>query len=207
MIAAILLAAGRSRRMGVFKPLLPFGECSVAEACLKNLRDGGVEEVVIVVGHRADELRERLAHVSDVRFAVNAEAESEMGVSIARGVEQIPLNMKAVFIALVDQPAIPPEVIRLLIAERNRTGARLIVPEYEGRGGHPVLIDCGFRDELLMLDAQRGLRALFEVHRADVLRVPVSSPNVVRDLDTWDDYRVLYREVFGTEPPKSKDEG
>jgi molybdenum cofactor cytidylyltransferase len=203
LFSAILLAAGRSRRMGAFKPLLPFGECSVVEACIKNLQAGGIEEIVVVVGHRADETRERLAHAR-VRFAVNPEEESEMSVSIARGVEQVRSSAEAVFIALVDQPAVPPEVIRLLIAERKRTGARLVMPEYEGRGGHPVLIDFGFREELLNLDSQRGLRGLFESHRTEVLRVPVASPYVVRDLDTWDDYGALYREVFGTEPPEER---
>src|SRR5437868_311653 len=113
-VAAILLAAGRSRRMGAFKPLLPFGGRSVVEACVSNLLDGGVEEIVVVVGHRADEVRERLAHLP-LRFAVNDDAESEMGVSIARGIEQISPDGEAVLLALVDQPAIPPEVIRLLI--------------------------------------------------------------------------------------------
>ena len=188
--------------MGAFKPLLPFGERTVAEACIGNLREGGVEELVVVLGARADEMRERLAHLP-VRFAVNAEPTSEMGASIACGVEQISQRAQAVFIALVDQPAIPPEVIRFLIAERARTGARLIVPEYEGRGGHPVLIDLSYRRELLNLDPHRGLRALFDAHQREVLRVPVTSPYVARDMDQWDDYRALYREVFGIEPPKS----
>jgi molybdenum cofactor cytidylyltransferase len=182
--------------MGAFKPLLSFGKRSVVEACIGNLLEGGVEEIVVVLGYRAEEMREHLAQLP-VRFAVNAEALSEMGVSIARGVEQTGSSTEAVFIALVDQPAIPPEVIRLLIAERERTGVRLIQPLYEGRGGHPVLIDLSLREELLNLDPQRGLRALFEAHRASVLRVPVASPYVVRDMDTWDDYRALYREVFG----------
>jgi molybdenum cofactor cytidylyltransferase len=202
MISAILLAAGRSRRMGAFKPLLPFGERTVIEACVSNLQVGGVEEVVIVIGHRADEMRERVAHLAGVSFAVNAETESEMGVSIARGIEQVSSDARAVFIALVDQPAVPPEVIRLLIAERERTGARLIVPEYKGRGGHPVLIDSSFREKLLNLDPQRGLRGLFDEDRTEVLRLSVSSPYVVRDMDTWDDYSALHQEVF-----KSKDEG
>jgi molybdenum cofactor cytidylyltransferase len=195
-IAALLLAAGQSRRMGAFKPLLPFGTRSVVEACVANLFAGGVDEVVIVVGHRQQEMREALAHLP-VRFAVNADSESEMGVSISRGVEQIPLDAEAVFIALVDQPAIPPEVIGSLITERKRSGARLIVPEHEGRGGHPVLIDISFREELLNLDTQRGLRGLFDAHRKEVLRVPVASPYVARDMDQWDDYLALYREVFG----------
>ena len=198
MIGAILLAAGRSRRMGAFKPLLPFGARSVVEACIGHLLEGGVEEIVVVVGHCAEEMREHLAG-APVRFAVNEEAASEMGVSIARGVEQTGADAEAVLIALVDQPAIPPEVIRLLIAERGRTRARLLQPEYEGRGGHPVLIDLSLRAELLNLDPQRGLRALFETHRDSVLRVPVASPYVVRDMDTWDDYRALYRDLFGEE--------
>ena len=203
MIDAILLAAGRSSRMGAFKPLLPFGGRSVVVACVSNLLSGGVDEVVAVVGHRADEVRERLAHLP-VRIAVNDDAESEMGVSISRGIEQISPDTEAVLLALVDQPAIPPEVIRLLITERKRTGARLIVPEYEGRGGHPVLIDLSFREELLNLDPQRGLRGLFDAHRAQALRVAVASPYVARDMDRWDDYRALYLEIFGIEPENSR---
>ncbi|MBV9960436.1 MAG: nucleotidyltransferase family protein [Acidobacteria bacterium] len=200
MIAAILLAAGRSRRMGAFKPLLPFGDETVIEACIRHLLAGGVEEVVVVVGHRADEVRAQLAQLP-VRFAVNEEAESEMGVSIARGVEALSDEAEAVFIALADQPAIPPEAVRRLLDERQRKGASLLIPVHEGRGGHPVLIDLKYRAELLRLDPQSGLRAFFRKHRAQVLRLPVSFPGIARDMDTWDDYRSLYRESFGSEPP------
>src|SRR5215210_4665782 len=87
-VSAILLAAGRSRRMGAFKPLLPFGERTVVEACIGHLFEGGVETVVVVLGHRADEMRERLAHLP-VSFALNTDAESEMGASIALGVAEL----------------------------------------------------------------------------------------------------------------------
>jgi CTP:molybdopterin cytidylyltransferase MocA len=202
MTSAILLAAGKSRRMGAFKPLLPFGERTVVEACIDNLWQGGIEELIVVIGHRAAEMRERLDHLP-VRFAVNSELESEMGVSIARGVEQISPETRATFIALVDQPAVPPATIEFLNALAKQRDKRLVVPEYEGRGGHPVWIDLSFREELMNLDPQGGLRALFEAHREEVLRVPVNTPYVARDMDRWDDYRALYREVFGTEPPES----
>jgi CTP:molybdopterin cytidylyltransferase MocA len=186
--------------MGAFKPLLPFGERTVVEACIDHLAEGGVETITVVLGHRAVEMRERLSHLP-VTFAVNTDAESEMGASIARGVEQLPSDAKTILIALCDQPAIPAEVIRFLISERARTGAPLVVPQYEGRGGHPVLIDGGFREELLRLDAERGLRALFDAHRDEVLRLAVESPYVARDMDTWDDYRALHLDVFGVAPP------
>lgn len=199
-VAAILLAAGRSRRMGAFKPLLPFGGRTVVEACVENLRAGGVEEVVVVLGHRAEELHARLAHLSLVRFALNEDTESEMGVSIARGIAQVTCEARAVLVALVDQPAVPPAAIREVVAAHAEKRARLVVPEWNGRGGHPVLVDLAFRRELLDLDPRRGLRALFDAHRAEVLRLPVASPYVARDMDTWEDYRALHVEVFGEEP-------
>lgn len=185
--------------MGAFKALLPWGAVTVAEACAAALHEGGAREVVVVVGHRGEEVRRALAHLPFVRFAVNEEAGSEMVVSVARGVEAVPAGTAAAaLVALVDQPAVPPRVVREVI--EARAGGRLVVPVWEGRGGHPVLIDLAFREELLGLDPARGLRALFDAHRAEVLRLPVDSPYVARDIDTWDDYRALHEEVFGHAP-------
>ena len=201
--AAILLAAGQSRRMGAFKPLLPFGEKTVIENCLDYLQQGGVETIVVVLGHRADEVREKLKGHS-VIFALNSDPESEMGASIAAGVKALPKACKATLIALVDHPAVPPTIIATLI-ENWQQGSRLIVPTWNGRGGHPVLVDLSFKPELLNLDATGGLRALFDAHQNTVARVPVDSPYVARDMDTWDDYVTLHKEVIGKpapEPPR-----
>jgi molybdenum cofactor cytidylyltransferase len=189
--------------MGAFKPLLPFGAGTVAGACVGGLRAAGVSEVVVVVGHRAAEVRAALGGFEGIRFAVNEEAESEMGVSVARGVEALGADAGAALVALVDQPAVPASEIERLIEARRRTGARLIIPQWEGRGGHPVLVDLGFREELLDVVPRRGLRALFDAHRAEVLRLPAGSPFVARDMDTWEDYVSLHREVFGEEPVES----
>ncbi len=197
-VAAILLAAGRSRRMGAFKPLLPFGDRTVVECCINNLRAADIKDIIVVAGHRADDVREQLKDL-DVCIVVNPEPDSEMSVSIARGVEQLPDNAEAAIVALVDHPAVPPDIIKVLIDEW-RLGATLVQPEHDGRGGHPVLIDLGYRNELLALDPERGLRALFEAHRDKVRRLPVESPYVARDMDTWEDYRRLHEDVFGVLP-------
>ena len=199
-IAAVLLAAGRSRRMGAFKPLLPFGGVTVAEACVASLSAAGAAEVVVVVGHRGAEVRAALAHLPAVRFALNEAEESEMGVSVARGVEALSEEAEAVLVALVDHPAVPASEIRRLLEARRRTGARLVVPEWRGRGGHPVLVDLAYREEVLTVVPERGLRALFDAHRAEVLRLPAGSPYVTRDMDTRDDYLALHTEVFGFAP-------
>jgi len=200
-IAAILLAAGRSRRMGAFKPLLPFGYSTVIESCISNLRAADVQDIVVVVGHRAEAIRAHLRTLN-LSFAVNADPDSEMGVSIGRGVEQVSISFRALIIALVDHPAVTAATIKVLIAEWRR-GARLVQPEHEGRGGHPVLIDLVYRNELLSLDPEGGLRSLFAAHRDQVKRLPVESPYVARDMDTWEDYQRLHFDVFGVTPAKN----
>jgi len=185
--------------MGAFKPLLPFGKQTVIEACIDYLQQGGVEQIVVVLGHRAEEVRDRLAHLP-VRCALNPELESEMNASIAAGLWQVAPNTKATLIALADHPAVPPAVVSTLIDEWSK-GAPLVIPTWQNRGGHPVLIDLRYRAELENLDPARGLKALFQAHPAEVKRVPVDSPFVARDMDTWDDYDALYRQVFGEPPP------
>ncbi len=185
--------------MGAFKPLLPFGDVTVVEHCVDNLRAAGIEETIVIVGHRAEDVRQQLANFN-VSFAVNPDPDSEMSASIACGVERVRKNANAVLISLVDHPAVSAAIIKQLIDEWERARSSLIQPEYRGRGGHPVLIDLAHRDELMKLNPKRGLRALFDEHRNQVRRLPVDSPFVARDMDTWEDYLRLHQDVFGRLP-------
>ena len=189
--------------MGAFKPLLPFGNKTVIECCIDYLHEGGVDKIVVVVGHRADEIRQK---ISGVTFAVNPDPDSAMGASIAVGVTVLPETTQATLIALVDHPAIPATVVSTLL-DSWESGSRLVIPTWQGSGGHPVLVDLSFRAELSNLPAEGGLRALFEAHANEVKRVPVDSPFIARDMDTWDDYLTLHQEVIGKpapEPPRPR---
>lgn len=187
--------------MGAFKPLLPFGNKTVIECCIDSLREAGVETIVVVLGHRADDLRAKLTGVS---FAVNPDPDSEMGTSIAVGVRELPVDAEATLIALADHPAVPAAVVSTIIEEWTR-GASIVIPTWQDRGGHPVLVDLSLKPELLNLPASGGLRALFAAHRAAVTRRAVDSPFIARDIDTWDDYTALHLEATGKpapEPPR-----
>jgi molybdenum cofactor cytidylyltransferase len=185
--------------MGAFKPLLPFGKKTVIECCIDYLRDGGVETIVVVLGHRAEEVQKSLAG-HELIFAINPDPNSEMGASVAAGVSALPPSCEAALIALSDHPAVPSKIVSTLI-ETWKKGARLVIPTWKERGGHPVLVDLSFKPELLNLSSRGGLRALFEAHKNDVKRVPVDSPFIARDMDTWDDYRTLHEEVTGKPAP------
>ena len=200
--AAILLAAGQSRRMGAFKPLLPFGNKTVIECCIDYLQQGGVEMIVVVLGHRAEEVRQTLRN-SPVTFALNPDPNSEMGTSIAAGVCELPPSAQATMIALSDHPAVPASVVSTLI-ETWKTGARMVIPTWQNRGGHPVLVDLSFKQELLNLSSTGGLKGFLAAHREDLQRVPVDSPFIARDMDTWDDYQALHKEVTGASAPEQQ---
>jgi molybdenum cofactor cytidylyltransferase len=185
--------------MGAFKPLLPFGGKTVIEACIDYLQEGGIETIVVVGGHRIDQLRTKLRAMS-ITIAENPDPTSEMGHSIACGINVLPGNTEAVVIALVDHPAVPPQIVHQLIDEWKK-GTYLIVPTWRGRGGHPVLVDLRFRAELINLPAEGGLKSLFMNHAEQVQRLPVDSPFIAHDMDTWDDYTRLYWDVFGERAP------
>src|SRR5215211_5919703 len=142
--------------MGAFKPLLPFGNKTVIECCIDYLQEGGVERIVVVLGHRADEIRKRLAG-RQVSFAVNPDPNSEMGASIAAGVRELSQSYSATLIALCDHPAVPASIVSKVIETWTR-GARLVIPTWQDRGGHPVLVDLSVKSELLNLSSRGGLR-------------------------------------------------
>ncbi|MFN2498285.1 MAG: NTP transferase domain-containing protein [Pyrinomonadaceae bacterium] len=199
-IAAVILAAGQSSRMGSFKPLLPFGNKTVIESTIDYLSAVGIETIIVVVGHRAGEIKTHLKN-RVLKYTFNPDHRSAMATSIICGLRELPAEMRAVVITPVDHPAVPSEVVSQLIDEW-RDGAQLVIPTNGGRGGHPVLIDLSFRAELLRLDPDSGLKSFFDAHRKEVKRVAVNSNYIARDMDTWDDYRSLHEEVFGVLPTK-----
>jgi CTP:molybdopterin cytidylyltransferase MocA len=202
-IAAIVLAAGRSQRMGAFKPLLPFGPTTVIEACIEHLRRAGIEAVIVVIGAdaRAIEITQHLKNTG-VDFAVNPDPDSQMSSSITCGLRKLPESSKAVVITPADHPAVPAEVTMTLMDEWTK-GARLVMPTNKGRGGHPVLIDLFFHEELQNLDERRGLRGFLDTHQDELVRIAVDSDYIARDMDTWDDYVALHQNVFGFPPPEA----
>ncbi len=199
-VAAILLAAGQSKRMGAFKPLLPFGNKTVIECCIDYLREGGVDTIVVVLGHRADEVREQLAK-HNVSFALNPDPNSEMGASIAAGIRELPDTAKATLDRTCATTLRSRQASSQLSSTAWTNGARLVIPTWQNRGGHPVLVDLSFKSELLTLSSSGGLRALFEAHPNEVQRIHVDSPFIARDMDTWDDYLALHREATGEPAP------
>ena len=199
MIAAIVLAAGASRRLGRNKLLLPFSGGTVVSATIVRVLQSPVDRVVLVLGHEAELVRARAGLPEDSRLSAveNPGWSSGMASSLRVGLEASG-DAEAVIVALGDQPGIDPAVVARVVAA-FRAGASLAVPVHgdpaapDGeRLGHPVLFGRALFAELRALEGDTGAREVVRRHWASAARV-LGVP--VRDVDTEADYAAL---VAGT---------
>ena len=187
MIRAIILAAGKSERMGRVKSLLPWGKRTLIEAIIDRVARSRAKEVLIVLGAARDDIEPVIAKY-DLRTVFNPDSARGMLSSIQRGLEAVPRDARAVLFFLGDQPAPSAAIINRLIDAYEKTGKGIVLPVYGGRRGHPVLIDLKYRNEIKTLDPEIGLRQLMRDHHEDVLEVRTRSPRVLLDIDTPEDY-------------------
>jgi molybdenum cofactor cytidylyltransferase len=188
MISAILLGAGKSKRMGVDKLSLPWGRKTVLEHCFETLLRSKVEEVVVVLNLRKKGIKDLFLRPR-VKIVMNPYSKKGMSTSIRRGLQMIHPYSQGILIALGDQPYLKARTINALIRAFSQRKEGIILPSFQGRMGHPVIFDQKYKKELLSLKGDVGGRSIIERHPEDVRRVPVKSAGVVKDIDTWQDYK------------------
>lgn len=187
MIWGILLAAGESKRMGKAKLLLPYGKKTILETVLGNILASHVDRVMVVLGSRWRKIKSVLKGY-DVQMVINRRFREGMLSSIQEGIAALPPSSQAAVIVLADQPSVPAKVIDALIDAYGRGKKGLVVPVYRKKRGHPLLVDLRYRQEIMALDPEIGLRQLLKNHPGDILEVTVSVSSVLRDIDDPGDY-------------------
>lgn len=188
IVSAILLAAGEAKRMGRLKQTLPLGKTTIVEQTIDNLLNSNANEVIIVLGHKAEEIRKRVAH-RQVKIALNPHYRQGMSTSIIAGLNLVDEQAQAVMLALADQPFIDSQTTNRLIDEFNDHSKGIVVPSYQGQRGHPVIFAIKYKKEMFALKGDIGAREIIERHPDDILEVAVSSPGINIDIDTADDYK------------------
>jgi molybdenum cofactor cytidylyltransferase len=189
-IAAVVLAAGFSSRMGTPKPLLPLGPSTAIERVVSSLRAAGVAQVVVVTGHEAEAVAPVLERLGVAR-AHNAGYESGMFSSVRTGIAALPEDIDVFFVLPVDCPLVTPRVIRLLLDHFQRCGRGIIYPTCFGHRGHPPLLSARYVRPLLEAGEDSNLQAFLASHAADETEVDVRDLTVLMDMDTPEDYRSL----------------
>ncbi|MEW6276560.1 MAG: molybdenum cofactor cytidylyltransferase [Bacillota bacterium] len=191
-VSAIILAAGQGKRMGAQKLLLPMGGRTIIEKVVDVAVASKVNEVIVVLGYRAEEVAQVLAG-KPVRLVVNPDYARGQSTSLIAGVRAARPEAAALVFILADQPFLTPDLINRLI-EVYQTSACLIArPVFKDRPGHPVLLDASLIPELLTLEGDTGAREIVARYRDRVKLVPVTDEAVLLDVDTPEDYLRIQR--------------
>lgn len=194
-IMGVLLAAGRGRRMRATKQLLPWPPDTDVEQFPSTVIESAFDaiapqcrEMIVVLGHEAEAVTAALEGREFI--PVHADPDAEMFESIKVGLRRaiIEDTMTSVLLHPADHPEVHPSTVMTLLEENRSHPQCVIIPEYRGRGGHPVLIPRLSVEDILAFTGSGGLRAFWLLHPEKCLRVSVDDPQAVLDLDTPEEY-------------------
>jgi molybdenum cofactor cytidylyltransferase len=178
MIAAIVLAAGESKRFGQPKQLL------LLDRVLENVREARLDDVIVVLGaHAAEVLRD--VDLQGTRIVINENYGDGMSSSIQAGLRALHHGAEAAMIILGDQPYVRSGTMKLLVNEFRRVRPDALVPVHDGKRGNPVIIAAALFPALMELRGDTGFRAI--AARFRIAELAVDDDGILRDVDTAKD--------------------
>ena len=189
-VAAVILAAGGSARMGEPKQLLVLQGQPMVRRVTGAVCAAGLAQVVVVVGAHAQSVKEAIFDL-DVDLVVNSAWREGMGTSVRAGIRTLSPEIQAALLVLADQPALSPNLLQALVARYRITRARIVAPFYQGRRGNPVLFDRALFPELLSIEGDQGGREVVARYGDAVERVEIQDPRAFMDVDTRQDFEAM----------------
>ncbi|HLE20247.1 MAG TPA: nucleotidyltransferase family protein [Vicinamibacteria bacterium] len=190
-VAALILAAGESRRMGSPKPLLPLGDTSFLAGLLQQFLASRARPVLVVLGHQAERIRKEVS-LEKAAVVVNAEYRRGMLSSIRAGLRELGREpVSGALLCPVDHPCVSAAVVDLLISRFEETRSPIIVPVHGGQRGHPVLFASSLFQEIREAPDSVGARQVVWDHADQVLEIPIEDPGIITDIDTPEQYQRL----------------
>ncbi len=191
MIPGIVLAGGRSSRMGRPKALLPItsSDDTFFDRVTRTLLDAGVEDVVVVVGADAEAIRAAARPRPGVRVVDNPDYARGQLTSLLAGLRAIDrARATAALVTLIDVPLVSAATVRALISAQRERGAPVVRPVSKGRHGHPVIFGRQLFGELERADPAQGAKPVVRAHASAMLEVPIDDEGAFTDIDTREDY-------------------
>jgi len=192
-VAAVLLAAGGSRRMGQSKQLLPIDGQPMVRRVAQTVCQAGLAQVVVVVGAEGDRVARALAGL-DLEIVHNQAWAQGMSTSVRAGMEALQPEIEAALLVLADQPGLTIDALAALVEAYRATRAPIGAPYYRGRRGNPVLFARSLFADLGQVEGDQGGRALLVRHEQEVARVDLDDVAILLDVDTRQDYEGLCSE-------------
>jgi len=193
MIAAVVLSAGESSRMGSPKALLPISGVPFIEEIVRALKGTKIDRIIVVLGHHAEEIRKRIAHLP-VTFVVNRDYAKGQLSSLIVAIRSLEAEkdtekVDGVLVHLVDHPFISPALVDHMIDRFYETKKLIVIPRCGGRRGHPVIFSSRLFPELLSAPLEKGAKVVVHAHRDETLEIETDFAGVTIDIDTPEEYR------------------
>jgi len=189
MITAIILAAGKSKRMGRPKMLLPWQTGTVISEVISIYQKAGLDDILVVTGAAKEQVEGAISHLNVGTVFNNNFDDGEMLSSIQCGIRAVPDQSLAIMIGLGDQPQVQEGSVRMVCDAFRATKPDLIIPSCQMKRGHPWLVSRRLWSELLGLDAPQTTRSFLNSHKNDIHYVNVDDEGILADLDTPEDYK------------------
>jgi molybdenum cofactor cytidylyltransferase len=147
-----------------------------------------VNHTIVVTGSHEEKIQEELKGY-DLSFVYNEKFETGMLSSVQKGVETLNHKVDGFMVLLGDQPMVSAKVIDRMISVFQKTRKGLLVPTFQGKRGHPVIIASNYRDQIKSINPEIGLRELFLNNQVDILEVEMNTNDILKDIDTPEDYQ------------------
>jgi len=192
-VAGIVLAAGKSSRMGQTKQLLPYRGRTILECVVDSALASSLHRVIVVIGHQA-ELIEPMLQGRGVTVIVNPLYTTGQSSSLQAGLRALTYESDAALFLLGDQPLVTPQTIDRVIAAYQESRSPIVVPVSAGRRGNPALFSRETFPSIQRLSGDCGARPLFEEYAERLLALPVPTSDILFDVDTDEDYRRLLQQ-------------
>lgn len=186
----MILAAGRSTRLGRPKQLLPLAGRPLLAHVIAHAAASTLDEIVVVLGHEAALIAEAIDGGGQ-RTVVNPDHAAGQSTSVRAGLAAVEQDSAAVLFLLGDQPTVTAGIINAILTAYRAEPAPIIVPTYNGRRGNPILFDRALFPELRRISGEEGARAIVRAHAAETRLVAVPGDAPPPDVDTEEDYQRL----------------
>lgn len=186
MLAAVILSAGASTRMGRPKALLPYREGTFLEHLIQVTRHPRIGITRVVLGAGAENIQ-KIAKLDSSLVVLNPDWELGQLSSICAGVRSLEaIETDGIVLCPVDHPLVSARLVSELVDRFYEEKKAIVLPTYKGKRGHPVIFSSGLFGDLLAAPTEMGARAVVWAHSADVLEVPTDEEGVILNLNDPD---------------------
>jgi|TARA_B110000438_G_scaffold225676_1_gene219776 molybdenum cofactor cytidylyltransferase len=200
MISAILLAAGQSLRMnGENKLVREVDGIPLIKYAVKNILASMVDEIIVVVGHDEDLIKNVIGEHRKIKFVYNEDFKKDISTSIKIGLNHISKKSEAFFISLGDMPNVNQNIYNKLIKSRLKYNSKLkpqhkkeiVIPSFEGKNGNPILFSKFMKNKIMLVTSVLDTSEIIKLNKEKILNVPFDNDGIFLDFNTLDNFNSL----------------